>query len=120
MTIFALACSVQRLSAQVLPTSQSMPIDSLRQALQSTTNDTLRMVLTNNIHNYYFILNSNLDSALFYSKQFLQLTQKLDYKIDEAYAYDAMGLYMSFLAHPQTLQTLLTHIAAKGPSTVKF
>ena len=120
ISILVLACSVQRLSAQDLPSSQSVPIDSLKQALRSTTNDTLRMVLTNNIQNYYFISNNNLDSALFYSKEFLQLTQKLHYKIDEAYAYDAMGLYMSFLAHPQTLGTLFKGIRiAEDPTSEK-
>ena len=120
ISIFVLACSVQRVSAQDLPSSQTVPIDSLKQALRSTTNDTLRMVLTNNIQNYYFISNSNLDSALLYSKQFLQLTQKLHYKIDEAYAYDAVGLYMSFLAHPQTLGTLFKGIRiAEDPTAEK-
>src|SRR4051794_12713431 len=118
--ILFLGCSVQPLLAQDLPLSQSISIDSLKQALQSTANDTLRMVLTNNIQNYYFISNSNLDSALFYSEQFLQLTQKLHYRIDEAYAYDATGLYMSFLAHPQTLQTLLEGVRiAEDPTSEK-
>jgi tetratricopeptide (TPR) repeat protein len=118
--IFVFACSVQRLLAQDLPFSQAAPVDSLKQALHATTNDTLRMVLANNIQNYYYFVNSNLDSAIFYSKQFLQLTQKLHYRIDEAYAYDVVGIYMSFLPHPQTLETLLKGVRiAEDPESEK-
>jgi signal transduction histidine kinase len=118
--IFILICSVQRLLAQGLPFSLSTPIDSVKNVQQATTNDTLRMVLANTIRNYYIFVNNNLDSAFSYSEQFLQLTQKLHYKIDEAYAYDGMGLSMSFLAHPQTLETLFKGIRiAEDPSSEK-
>src|SRR3954468_5020836 len=96
--------------AQDLPYWQPAPVDSLKQALHTTTNDTLRMVLANRIQSHYFIGNTNLDSALFYAKQLLQLSQKLHYKIDEAYAYDAVGLYMNFLFSAQTLETLFKGI----------
>ena len=68
------------------------------------------MVLANRIQSHYFLGNTNLDSALFYAKQLLQLSQKLHYKIDEAYAYDAVGLYMNFLFNAQTLETLFKGI----------
>ncbi len=120
ITIFVLACSVQQLSAQDLPFSQAAPVDSLKQALHATTNDTLRMVLANNIQNYYYFVNGNLDSAIFYAKQFLQLTQKLPYRIDEAYAYDVVGIYMSFVPDPQTLETLLKGVRiAEDPASEK-
>ena len=108
IAIFILACSFQRLSAQELLSSQPSHIDSLKQALHATTNDTLRMVLTNNIQlYYYFNHNDNVDSNLFYSKQFVQLTQKLHYRLDEAYGYDVLGIWMRERVHPQTLETLL-------------
>ncbi len=121
MTIFVLACSVQQLSAQDLHLSQAARVDSLKQALHATTNDTLRMVLNNNIHLYYYFHNNdNVDSNLFYSKQFLQLTQKLHYRLDEAYGYDVLGIWMRERVHPQTLETLLKGVRiAEDPTSEK-
>ena len=120
IAIFILACLIQRLSAQHPHFSKTAPVDSLKQALKVTTNDTLRMVLTENIQNHYYFVNGNLDSALFYAKQFLQLTQKLHYRIDEAHAHDVVGIYMSFLSHPETLQTLLKGVQiAEDPESEK-
>ena len=106
ITLLFLICSVQILSAQALPFSQPARVDSLKHALQTTANDTLRLVLINRIQHHYFLINTNFDSALFYSRQLLQLTRKLNYKIDEAYALDLVGSYMNFLLNSQTLKTL--------------
>jgi two-component system NtrC family sensor kinase len=119
IAIVILACLVQRLSAQNLHLSKAASVDSLKQALHATTNDTLRMVLSSNIQLYYYYDN-NWDSTLFYSEQFLQLAQKLHYRLDEAYAYDVLAIYMRSLVHPQTLETLLKAVRiAEDPKSEK-
>ena len=76
------------------PVSRLLIIDSLKYELQKTQNDTLKLVLTNQIRYHYFF-SGNFDSTLVYSNLFLPLTQKLGYKIDEAYAYDLIGDVLS-------------------------
>ncbi len=109
--LLCLLCSIQSLSAQIkLPASQQVPIDSLKRELQSTTNDTLKLVLLNQLRYFYFFAQGNLDSAFVYSKQFLLFTQKLGYKIDEAYALDLVGDIMNYQHNPGTLETFFKGI----------
>jgi signal transduction histidine kinase len=108
------------IKAQDLPYWEHAPIDSLKQSLQNTNNDTLRLILANRIQNHYFTASTNFDSAIHFARQLLQFTQKLHYKIDEAYALDAIGLYMNFSIHSQTLETFFKGIRiAEDPKSEK-
>ena len=93
------------LSGQILSLSQEAPIDSLKHEFESTSNDTLKLVLVNQLRYFYFFEKGNLDSALVYSKQLLPLTQKLNYKIDEAYAMDLIADIMNYQNNQKTLET---------------
>ena len=65
LAISALIFSVQILIAQISPVKpEQRTIDSLKQALSATTNDTLRLVLTNQLRHNYFLLNTNFDGAI--------------------------------------------------------
>ena len=98
------------------PVSRLLIIDSLKYELQKTQNDTLKLVLTNQIRYHYFF-SGNFDSTLVYSNLFLPLTQKLGYKIDEAYAYDLIGDVLSFKHSQGTLETFFKGVKiAENPS----
>ncbi len=106
LTIFALICSVHILFAQITPIRpEQRTIDSLKQALFTTTNDTLRLVLTNELRYNYFKVNTNFDSTLIYSRQVFALAHRLGYKIDEAYALDMIGDILNFQHNENTLET---------------
>ncbi len=79
-------------------------MDSLKHELAATKNDTLRLVLANQLRYDYFFGNGHVDSALVYSKLVLALTQKLGYKIDEAYACDLVGDILNYQHHQNTLE----------------
>jgi two-component system NtrC family sensor kinase len=81
-------------------------IDSLKYELQITQNDTLRLVLLTRLGGKYYY-NSKYDSSLFFSQQQMQIAQKLNYKIDEAYALDIVGSCMFQLNYSRSLETLL-------------
>src|SRR4051794_2458288 len=102
-------CSI--LFAQITPIRPgTRTIDSLKQALLATRNDTLRLVLANELRYDYFLVNTNLDSALTYSRQVFDLAHRLDYKIDEAYALDMTGDLLNFQHNENTLETFFKGI----------
>ncbi len=106
LTIFAFVCSIQAAFAQITTTDPLQhTIDSLKQELQVTTNDTLRLVLANELHYNYLFKKFNYDSALVYSKQSFTLAHKLGYRIDEAYALDMIGDILNFQHNEHTLET---------------
>src|SRR4051812_17691048 len=80
-------------------------IDSLKNELARTENDTLRLVLFSQLRYNYFFVNTDMDSILLYSKLFLQTAQKLSYKIDEAYGWDLVADVMNFQQNAHTLET---------------
>src|SRR3954447_10748319 len=74
---------------------QQNTVDSLKHELETTKNDTLRLVLLTLLSNRY--LDKKYDSVVFFAEQQLLLAQKLNYKIDEAYALDIMAESMLHL-----------------------
>ncbi|MEP7374755.1 MAG: HAMP domain-containing sensor histidine kinase [Chitinophagaceae bacterium] len=72
--------------------SQPAVIDSLSKELGKTSNDTLRLVLFSRLGDAH--LEVNLDSALFYARQYLQQSQKLEYKLNEADALQQVAEYL--------------------------
>ena len=106
LNIFIIICSVQVSFAQITPVQpKQTTIDSLKQALSATTNDTLRLVLSNELRYNYFLVNTNYDSTLIYSRQVCALAHRLGYKIDEAYALDMIGDILNFQYNENTLET---------------
>ena len=99
-------CLYQMVHAQESLLIKPKNIDSLKIELNKTQNDTLRLVLLNHLRlNYFFVpATAQFDSALVYSQQLLLVAQKLNYKIDEAYALDCIGDVMSFLHNQNTLK----------------
>jgi len=80
-------------------------VDSVKNELKLTQNDTLKLV-------YYSLLvtgyqNSSYDSSLFFAEKQFQLAQHLNYELDQAYALDNIGYNMYYLSNPKALQMLL-------------
>jgi tetratricopeptide (TPR) repeat protein len=75
----------------ILVKSQPAAIDSLNNILYKTSNDTLRLVLFNRLGDAY--LEVNIDSALLCARQYLELSQNLHYKLNEADALQQMAEY---------------------------
>ena len=74
------------------PKCQPAVIDSLNGVLHKTSNDTLRLILFSRLGDAH--LEVNIDSAVFYSQQYLRLSQDLNYKLNEADALQQMAEYM--------------------------
>lgn len=83
--------------------------DKLKQLLDKTTNDTLRLTYTDSlIFNYSEI---NQDSALLYADQEIKLAQKLDLKLNVAMAMHNKAYALINLGNfPMALQVLLSAI----------
>jgi len=64
-------------------------IDSIRQVLLYTNNDTLKMSAFRDLHFYFSEMNR--DTALYFAEQQLLLSQKLHQKLWEASAYESIG-----------------------------
>src|SRR6185369_1193951 len=87
--------------------AQQSYIDSLKNKIAVSENDTIRLIRLRNIARVYSEINP--DSAYSYSEKLLAISQKLDLKLDEAnalrekaYALLNMGNY------PRSLQTILS------------
>ncbi|HEX5152488.1 MAG TPA: ATP-binding protein [Parafilimonas sp.] len=76
--------------------------DSLRAAVQTSTNDTQLLVL------YSLMAHQSVsyDSSLLYSMKECTLAKRLGYKLDQAYALDQAGYAMGSLRNPQALAKL--------------
>ncbi len=93
-------------------------IDSLKDEIKTSQNDTLNLVLYSLLCSDY--QSSNYDSTLFYSQKQFQLAQKLNYKLDQAYALDNIGYNMYYLSNPKSLQILLKGVKlAEDPGIEK-
>lgn len=80
--------------------------DSLRVALQRTTNDTIRMRLSRSLGSYYQEM--NWDSSLYFSQMQLTFAKKLKFKLWEADALDIIGwLNSNQKNYPLSLQYFL-------------
>src|SRR5436189_1534313 len=111
ITILLFAGSVQTLFAQSSQSLSSQAIDSLRNEFETTHNDTLHLILVNQLRYNYFFVHPNLDSALFYSEQVLTMAQKLKYRIDEAYSLDLIGDVMNYMHSQNTLETFFKGVS---------
>ena len=82
--------------------SQQNNIESLKHELETAQNDTLKLVLLTTLSGKY-LFNNKFDSALNYARRQLFLSQKLFFKIDEAYTFDMIGVGMMHLDDPGAL-----------------
>ena len=80
-------------------------VDSLKLEIKNTENDTLRLVLLSKLINNFF--DADFEQSLSYSKQLLRLSKSLNYKIEEAYATDLIGIAMTYNREPEGLEMLL-------------
>jgi two-component system, NtrC family, sensor kinase len=94
-------------------------IDSLKNEINSSADDTTRLLLFEKITGFYSEVNP--DSAYYYAGKMLAITKKLDLRIEEIAALGEMGYALLNLGnYPQSLQTLLTGISlAEDPNSEK-
>ena len=84
---------------------QNKIIDALRHDFNVTSNDTMRLVFSNRLG--WAFLNSNSDSSIFYAEQYLKLSQKLDFRSNEADALGLLAYNNIYLGnYPKALETL--------------
>ena len=102
-----IACSFSCLVAVNLLFAQEFQIDSLRREAKITQNDTLRLVWFRTIARIYAEINP--DTSYYYAEQSLQLSRKLNLKLDEANALREMGYaFLNRGNYPRSLKTLLS------------
>ncbi|HMG92813.1 MAG TPA: hypothetical protein VK589_22300, partial [Chryseolinea sp.] len=102
-----IACSLLCLVAINLLFAQQFQIDSLQREAKITQNDTLRLVWLRTIARIYAEINP--DSSYYYAEQSLQLSRKLNLKLDEANALREMGYaFLNRGNYPRSLKTLLS------------
>ena len=99
--------------------AQQSSVDSLRQAITTTQNDTFRLVLYGRLSNEFTEISP--DSAYYYSAKMASLAKKLDYQLEEATALAQMGYALNNLGnYPRSLQTFLSALAiANNPESEK-
>src|SRR5688572_23506206 len=104
-----IACSLFCLVAANLLFAQRFQIDSLRREAKITTNDTIRLVRLKSISDYFSELNP--DSSYYYAEQSLNLSRKLNLKLDEAGSLRQMGYALQNKGnYPRSLQLLFSAI----------
>lgn len=80
-------------------------LDSIRNVLQHTDNDTLKMSAFRDLHFYYSEMNR--DTALYFAEQQLHLSQKLHQKLWEASAYESIGYVTQIMGnYPKAYEAL--------------
>src|SRR5262249_7995897 len=88
---------------------QNQYIDSLQHELPLSNNDTMRMILLGKIADFYSEINP--DSAFYYAEKVLPITQKLQFKLEQATVLGIMGYAQINLGnYPRSLQYLLSAI----------
>ena len=86
--------------------AQRFQIDSLRREAKITQNDTLRLVWLRSIADFY--ADRNPDSSYYYAEQSLNLSRKLNLRLDEGGSLRDMGYALINRGnYPRALQTLL-------------
>jgi hypothetical protein len=94
-------------------------IDSIKNAIRISKNDTDKLVLYSKLSVTYSA--ERYDSALISSQQYYQLAKGLNYKLDEAYALDNVGYNMFHVSNPKSLQFLLEGVRiAEDPEIEKL
>ena len=80
-------------------------LDSIRNVLHQTNNDTLKMSAFRDLHFYYSEMNR--DTALYFAEQQLLLSQKLHQKLWEASAYESIGYVTQIMSnYPKAYEAL--------------
>jgi two-component system NtrC family sensor kinase len=99
--------------------AQQVYLDSLKTEINTSENDTIKLVRLRNITRVYSEINP--DSTLSYANRLLSLSQKLDLKLDEANALREIGYaQMNLGNYPRSLQTTLNGIKiAENPESEK-
>ncbi len=99
-------CTLLFIAAVKLATAQLINIDSLQKEIRITQNDTVRLVLLNNISRIY--AETNPDSALYSAGKALAIARKINFKLEEARALREMAYALINLGnYTRSLQTLL-------------
>ena len=90
--------------------AQQHYIDSLKNEISLSKNDTVNLILLGKISDIYAEINP--DSAYHYAGKMLAITQRLDLKLEEAAALGEMSYALLNLGnYPRSLQTILSAIA---------
>ena len=99
--------------------SQDNKIANLKHRAEVSQNDTLRMILLDSIS--YAYSETNPDSSYYYSEKGRRLSQKLGYKLNEAFSLNGMGYALLNMGnYPRALQTFLTALElAEEPKNEK-
>ena len=84
---------------------QKRVIDSLNQLMRNTNNDTMRLVISERLS--FEWLNSNSDSSLLYADLYLKLSEKLEYRLNEADALRLAAFNYTYTGnYPRALEKL--------------
>jgi signal transduction histidine kinase len=99
--------------------AQEPYIDSLKNEINVTGNDTINLLLLEKIVNVYSEINP--DSAYHYAGKMLVITKKLNLQLEEVVALGEMGYALLNMGnYPRSLQSLLTGISiAENPNSEK-
>jgi two-component system, NtrC family, sensor kinase len=99
--------------------AQQASIDSLRQELETSSNDTINLLILEKITNHYS--ETNPDSAFRYAEKLEVLAKSLQLPLEEVVALGEMGYALLNVGnYPRSLQTLLKGIAmAEDPESEK-
>ena len=99
--------------------AQQVYIDSLKNETHNSKNDTTSLILLGKLADVYSEINP--DSSYHYAGEMLTLTQKLDFKLEEAYALTQMGYALLNLGnYPRSLQNILSAISiTEDPNSEK-
>ena len=102
-------CSLSFLFSVNLLLAQQLQIDSLKREAKITQDDTLRLVQLRSIARFYAEINP--DSAYYYAEQSLELSRKLNLKLDEGSSLREMGYaLLNSGNYPRSLKTLFSAI----------
>jgi two-component system NtrC family sensor kinase len=97
--------------------AQQSNIDSLRHEIEIVNNDTIKIVLLSTITEAYIEIKP--DSASYFAEKLLKLSQKLRFRLNEAFALDQIAYALLNLGnYPRSLQTfLLAYAIADDPKS---
>src|SRR6202035_3592262 len=88
-------------------TAQARYIDSLQNNLKITQNDTMKLMQLIALAEVYS--ETKPDSSFYFTEQLLTVSQKLKFRLHEAYAYSQMAYALLNMGnYPRSLQILLS------------
>ncbi|MFI5155491.1 MAG: ATP-binding protein [Chitinophagales bacterium] len=96
---------------------QQATVDSLRREESLAKNDTIRLILLTSLTEAF--TEGKPDSAYYFGKELLSLSQKLKLKLNEAYALDQIAYaHLNMGNYPRSLQTFLAaSVIAEDPGS---